>query len=196
MRNTRKAFTLIEILMASLVFTIITIGIASTFQAALVAGRATTDMSACQRELREGLRLLRDGDASTLNQQPGLLEADLAQIAVTGRLQYSISNGAQWYEVWVAQGQLLRRQIYPSTLTSKVLMGEFTPGSFKSRLMLTPDTLAATPVAFLPAGNSIASAAARFVFMMHCDIDGNSQWTNDEMRMEIRPTIFLRNSGQ
>lgn len=187
MINTRKAFSLIELLMASMAFTVIMIGLASTFQANISTGKSLNDMALCQRELKEGLRLLAEGDNSMINPQPGLLEADKAEI-ISGRLQYSTNGETQKYEVWEAQGQLLRRQIFPNILPSKSLMGEFNPpGVLKSRLMLAINSMN------LVSGNY---TIAQFDFTIHCDIDGNNRWTDDEMRMQIQPIIFLRNSGQ
>lgn len=191
-RRRTEGFTLIEILMASITFLLILTGLATTFQASITTNKAIQDLGDSQQALRDGIRLIAEGDGSTVNPHPGLFEADRASIVAGGRLEYRV-GGVNW-RVWVQDGQLLRQRVGGGPPVQKVLAGEPLTMPPTSRLMLSPDTTAGTPLAVLSVPNNAASAAARFTFTMHRDRDDDRLPGPEEMFLTVRPTIYLRNS--
>lgn len=195
-RNRRAAgFSLIEILMASITFLVILTGLATTFQAGITTNKAIQDLGDCQQALRDGVRLIAEGDGAPVNPHDGLYQADRASIVAGGRLEYRV-GGTRW-QVWIQNGQLIRQRIGGGPAIQKILAGEPVPPPLetrKTRLMLSPDTTAATPMAVLTVPNNAASAAVRLSLTMHRDRDADNLPSGDEMFLTAQPTIYLRNS--
>mgnify|MGYP000906726351 CR=1 FL=1 len=66
MPHIRKAYkgglSLVEILVAMTAFAVIFTGLASTFQALMIANRVTIDLSDCLHHYKDGMHLLLEGD--------------------------------------------------------------------------------------------------------------------------------------
>ncbi len=186
-------FSLIEILMASITFLVILTGLATTFRSGITTNKAIQDLGDCQQALRDGIRLIAEGDGAAVNPHPGLFEASHASIGSGGELEYQV-GGATW-TIWIVNGQLRRQRISGGPPIQKALAGEPLPPlteTRKTRLMLSPDTTAANPLAVL--ANDTASIAVRLSLTMHRDRDADNLPSGDEMFLTLQPTIYLRNS--
>lgn len=186
-------FSLIEILMASITFLVILTGLATTFKAGITTNKAIQDLGDCQQSLRDGIRLIAEGDGAAVNPHPGLFEASHASIGSGGELEYQ-AGGATW-TIWIFNGQLRRQQMNVIPSIQKVLAGEPLPSpaeTRKTRLMLSPDTSPANPLAILI--NDTASTAVRLSLTIHRDRDADNLPSGDEMFLTLQPTIYLRNS--
>ncbi len=189
--KSRRGFSLIEILMASMTFLVILTGLATTFQAGITTNKAIQDLGDCQQALRDAVRLVAEGDASPANPHRGLFEASRASIVAGGRLEYRV--GVTDWRIWIQNGQLLRQRVGGPPI-QKILGGESLAMPPVSRLMLSPDTSAANPIAVLTVPNNAASAAVRLTLTMHRDRDADNLPGAEEMSLTVRPTIYLRNS--
>jgi len=195
-RNQGSAgFSLIEILMASITFLVILTGLATTFQAGITTNKAIQDLGDCQQALRDGIRLIAEGDGAAVSPHPGLFEASQASIGTGGELEYRV--GSDRWQVRIFNGQILRQRITGGPPIQKILAGEPLPPPLetrKTRLMLSPDTSAANPMAVLIVPDNAASAAVRLSLTMHRDRDADNLPSGDEMFLTVQPTIYLRNS--
>lgn len=190
----RAGFSLIEILMASITFLVILTGLATTFQAGITTNKAIQDLGDCQQALRDGIRLIAEGDGASTNPHFGLFEASQARIGSNGELEYHARSF--WWQIRVLNGQIIRQRLSGPPI-QKVLAGEPLPPlaeTRKTRLMLSPDTSAANPMATLTVPNNAASAAVRLSLTMHRDRDADNLPSGNEMFLTVRPTIYLRNS--
>lgn len=195
---TNAGFSLIEILMASITFLVILTGLATTFKAGITTNKAIQDLGDCQQALRDGIRLIAEGDGAAVNPHDGLYQADRASIVAGGQLEYRVggAGGTNW-RIWIQNGQLLRQRVGGGPPIQKILAGEPLPPlteTRKTRLMLSPDTSAANPMAVLTVPNNAASATVRFSLTIHRDRDADNVPSGDEMSLTVLPTIYLRNS--
>lgn len=212
LKNRCKAgLSLVEILVAMTAFAVIFTGLASTFQALMIANRVTTDLSECLHHYKDGMRLLLDGDMThPTDPHEGLMKAD--NVATASQFVYSYTDefgAAQndpidgalcyWvddvlYTVWCFRGQLLRMRD-PST-TARALMGNVPTSPPRNRIMISDTTTAAEPFgAFVT--EELASSTktlVRLAINLHGDTDSNAQPDVTEARLRMRPTVFLRNA--
>lgn len=187
-------------------FAVIFTGLASTFQAVMVANRATLGLSECIRQYNDGMRLLLEGDpANPSDPHDGLLMAESAQACpsfthpnpaygtVDGALAYQVDNAS--YIVWIADGELLRlRDISPSPLPDpRVLMGSGTAVIPRSRVMMT-DTV--TPIATFTFDwlATTTTTLVRLTINLHGDVDGDALVSPAEATLRMQPTVYLRNA--
>lgn len=191
--STNSGFSLIEIMMASITFLVILTGLATTFKAGITTNKAIQDLGDCQQSLRDGIRLIAEGDGATVDPHPGLFEASHASIGAGGELEYQV--GIATWQIWIFNGQMLRQRISGGPPIQKILAGEPLPPpteTRKTRLMLSPDTSPANQLAVLT--NTAASTAVRLSLTIHRDRDADNLPSGDEMFLTVQPTIYLRNS--
>jgi len=194
-RNRKIGFTLIEVIIASIVFMIIFSGVAGILKSSLVMSGLSTGTADCIQHFYDGMRLLAEGDNAppTQSPQPGLLQATRVQIQPNGRLRYWAGTPLTRYDVWINNSQLVRRRFpYVAALPQKVLMGDT-----NNKIRLFPDTDAANQVATINTGPSATSPCSlvRFSFQIHHDFNGDGVVNSEEMVTTFTTSIFIRNTG-
>ncbi len=188
-RNGNKdGLSLVEILVAMTAFAVIFTGLASTFQALMIANRVTIDLSDCLHHYKDGMRLLLEGDpANPDTPHAGLYEATNVKTA-SGTLQYQ-ANGFS-YTVWAEDGQLLRECEPATAAEPRVLMGESLESPPRKRIMVSSFTydFAADEAA------SATKSLVRLSIFLHGETDDNKEADVNEARLIMHPTVFLRNA--
>ena len=111
----RRGMTLIEVLVASVVFVVIFMGMASCLQSSIIMSQAGIGVSEIMRHYRDGMRLLLEGDndPTSSDPQPGLWEANQTWVVVgNGRVRYHAGDGlGEDYELQILNGQLRRQRV-------------------------------------------------------------------------------------
>jgi len=194
--------TLIEVLVASVVFVVIFMGMASCLQSSIIMSQAGIGVSEIMRHYRDGMRLLLEGDNDPISSdaQPGLWEAKKIWVVVgNGRVRYR--TGGKNYELRILNGQLRRRRVSgPPPRPVKILIGDFPTAAPSQRVLVSPDTTSLSPLAILPGGSPspfpVGSAAVRFNLTLFNDLDNDQNVSGNEMVVSFTPVIYLRNSEQ
>ncbi|OGK12734.1 MAG: hypothetical protein A2W80_18195 [Candidatus Riflebacteria bacterium GWC2_50_8] len=202
--------SLVEILVAMTAFAVIFTGLASTFQALMIANRVTTDLSECLHHYKDGMRLLLDGDPTHPTEpHAGLMQADNVATAPQFVYSYTDEFGAAqnptidgalcyWvdgvlYTVWCFRGQILRMR---EAATPRPLMGDLPENPPRRRIMLSDTTTLAGPFGSFVTEELASSTRTlvRLAINLHGDTDNNAQPDVTEARLRMRPTVFLRNA--
>jgi len=199
--------TLIEVLVASVVFVVIFMGMASCLQSSIIMSQAGIGVSEIMRHYRDGMRLLLEGDNDPISSdaQPGLWEASQTWVVVgNGRVRYSIwtDQGEKKYELRILNGQLRRQRVSgPVPGPVKILIGDFPTAAPSQRVLVSPDTTSLSPLAIILPGGSpsplpVGRAAVRFNLTLFNDLDNDQNVSGNEMVVSFTPVIYLRNSEQ
>ena len=202
----RRGMTLIEVLVASVVFVVIFMGMASCLQSSIIMSQAGIGVSEIMRHYRDGMRLLLEGDNDPISSdaQPGLWEAKRIWVVVgNGRVRYrtGIVPDEKSYELRILNGQLRRQRVSgPVPGPVKILIGDFPTAAPSQRVLVSPDTTSLSPLAILPGGSPsplpVGSAAVRFNLTLFNDLDNDQNVSGNEMVVSFTPVIYLRNSEQ
>lgn len=204
-----KGLSLVEILVAMTAFAVIFTGLASTFQALMIANRVTIDLSECMHHYKNGMRLLLEGDPThPTDPHEGLMQAEnvatativhsytdefgAAQTAtIDGALRYWVDSAT--YTVWAFRGELLRMRD-PST--ARPLMGTAPASPPGKRIMLSDTTTVLNPFGSFVFEELASSTRTlvRLAINLHGDTDNNAQPDVTEARLRMCPTVFLRNA--
>lgn len=190
--NRGNGFSLIEVLVSSVVFLVIFMGLATALQSMMMVNYSTGGLGDCFDQYRVGMRLLKFGD----NNIGSLVRASAPFIDANGYLGYQ--NGGN-YLLWVQNGEL-RRGL--SVANFSVIMGEdkpdpvvLAPGVFLASpgVRLFPDTASSTPVATIVSAAN-GSRLVTFSFRLYKDLNGNMVPDADEPEVTLSPAVFLRNT--
>ena len=200
----RRGMTLIEVLVASVVFVVIFMGMASCLQSSIIMSQAGIGVSEIMRHYRDGMRLLLEGDNDPISSdlQPGLWEASQTWVVVgNGRVRYHAGDENYEYELRILNGQLRRQRVSgPVPGPVKILIGDFPTAAPSQRVLVSPDTTSLSPLAILPGGSPsplpVGSAAVRFNLTLFNDLDNDQNVSGNEMVVSFTPVIYLRNSEQ
>ena len=202
----RRGMTLIEVLVASVVFVVIFMGMASCLQSSIIMSQAGIGVSEIMRHYRDGMRLLLEGDNDPISSDPqrGLWEARQIWVVVgNGRVRYQAGDDpGESYELQILNGQLRRQRVSgPVPRPVKILIGDFPTAAPSQRVLVSPDTTSLSPLAIILPGGSpsplpVGSAAVRFNLTLFNDLDNDQNVSGNEMVVSFTPVIYLRNSEQ
>ncbi|MBF0410098.1 MAG: hypothetical protein HQM10_22330 [Candidatus Riflebacteria bacterium] len=191
--NTKSGMTLIEIIVSSVLFLVIYMGMASLLRSSMFFDKTVHSVATADNQFREGMRLLLEGDDCLTNPQTGLLRASRAWILANGNLQYRDGLTGRIFQVWIQNGCLMRQE---GALAAKMLMGDALYSPLNApRTMLSPyTTSAAVPMAVLPQGNGTVNSVVRFNFSIFQDYNGDQIPNDNEIEIRFTPSVFLRGS--
>ncbi|RCK80070.1 MAG: hypothetical protein OZSIB_3574 [Candidatus Ozemobacter sibiricus] len=184
--------SLIEILVAGIVFLVIFMGLATSLQSVVMVNHLATGINDCLDRSRLGLRLLKYGDATV----PALAEAASARLdPATGRLRFaSTPTSGEDREVYLEQGRLLMRALPVGT--PLVLMGD-EPAARSGVRVVPPPNGGWAAVATSTNGACLVRLTLRvFYDANHAPDLATHVCDADEPEMTLTSSIFLRNSDR
>jgi len=134
--NKHTGFTLIEVIICSMVFMFIATALASVLQMGMIVDREEKVTSEILTNMNIGRRFLMEGapKGSPVGDK-GLLQADEAFTGLTvgsqdedmdGLPMLRYNSAGEIYHVWVASptGMLVRHRVFPSVLPRETIMGD------------------------------------------------------------------------
>lgn len=191
----RQAFTLIEVMVCSIVFLLMSISLASLMQVGAVADREERIASEIATNMVIGRRLLLEGaPPGTPVGDKGLLTADSAVLAETRKdleedadglvaLEYTVAE--ERYRLWLASPSsvLVRHRVFPSILARETIMGDVS-------MDLKVAALEGKPLF----EDSQLPGLVVCTWLVYEDRNGNDLQDADEPSVPFRCAVSLRNS--
>jgi len=192
--NKYTGFTLIEVIVSSLVFMLIATALASIMQLGLIIDREERIVNEMLTNMVIGRRFLLEGaPKGSIVGDKGLLQADQAFRGKTladqeedadGLDMLEYKSGGERYRVWISSPTctLVRHRVFPSILPRETLMGD-------SRLKLKIGSLESQP--FLQ--DSIYPGFIVGTWLLYEDRNSNDLQDIDELSIPFRFSVVLRN---
>lgn len=186
-----RGFSLIEVLVSSVVFLVIFMGLATALQSILMVNHLATGTNECLDRYRLGMRLLKYGDAGI----PGLAPAASASVLPDGHLVYDShpTSGVdrEWY---LDQGRLMARALPAGTPVA--VIGDTPLGQSGVRVTAPQNGAWATS-----ATSASGSCLVRLSLRLFYDTNHNPALAThvcdgNESEMTMHTSIFLRNSDR
>ncbi len=185
-----RGFSLIEVLVSSVVFLVIFMGLATGLQSILMVNHLATGTSECLDRYRLGMRVLRYGDGTI----PGMAAAASATINANGRLAFWNPATPNNWEWGLATGTLFAR-ILPGG-TPVVVIGD-DPDSVAGVRVASPTTGRWVEATTSASGSCMVRLRLRLFYdINHHPSLGNHVCDGNEPEMTMQTAIFLRNSDK